>query len=126
VLKGINDVQSRSRVGMSADLPTIKQMSGTTSTPTIMTPALTAAKRALRSTTKKSLSQLPAPLVQSQSQVCVKTLLSLPEYTAASRISVFLSMPQKEIDTSAIVEQSLNHGGAQKAIVNFACKRTAE
>jgi len=40
----------------------------------------------------------------------VKTLLSLPEYTTASRISVFLSMPQKEIDTSAIVEHSLDNG----------------
>ncbi|KAI5855354.1 hypothetical protein BZA05DRAFT_333733 [Tricharina praecox] len=74
-----------------------------------MTPALAAAKRALRSTMKKTLSQLPASLVQSQSQVCVKTFLSLPEYAAASRLSVYLSMPQKEIDTSTIVEHSLSN-----------------
>jgi 5-formyltetrahydrofolate cyclo-ligase len=75
-----------------------------------MTSALTTAKRALRSTIKKSLSKIPAELVQSQSQTCIQTFLSLPEYHAASRLSVFLSMPGKEVDTSAIVEQSFQNG----------------
>ncbi|KAF8541317.1 5-formyltetrahydrofolate cyclo-ligase [Trichophaea hybrida] len=72
--------------------------------------ALTTAKRALRSTIKLQLSKLPADSLKSQSQTCLQTLLSLPEYTAASRLSVFLSMPSKEIDTSAIVEHSLENG----------------
>lgn len=40
----------------------------------------------------------------------MQTLLALPEYTAASRLSVFLSMPSREIDTSAVVEHALSSG----------------
>ena len=77
---------------------------------TNMTPTSTVAKRALRMTIKKSLSQLPAELVLSQSQTCLRTLLTLPEFSAASRLSVFLSMPGKEIDTTPIVEHSFRSG----------------
>lgn len=40
----------------------------------------------------------------------MQTLLALPEYTAASRLSVFLSMPSREIDTSTVVEHALSSG----------------
>lgn len=72
-----------------------------------MTPALATAKRALRSEIKKSLSMLSAESVQLQSQTCLQTLFGLPEYEAAKRLSVFLSMPAKEIDTTAIVTDLL-------------------
>jgi 5-formyltetrahydrofolate cyclo-ligase len=39
-----------------------------------------------------------------------KTLLSLPEYKAAQRISVYLSMPGGEISTSNIVRDALDQG----------------
>lgn len=39
-----------------------------------------------------------------------KTLLSLPEYKAARRISVYLSMPGGEISTSSIVRDALDQG----------------
>ncbi|KAI5806935.1 5-formyltetrahydrofolate cyclo-ligase [Geopyxis carbonaria] len=75
-----------------------------------MTPALIAAKRSLRSSIKKTLSSLALESVKSQSEICVRGLLSLPEYSSAKHISVFLSMPNKEIETSAIVENSLSTG----------------
>jgi 5-formyltetrahydrofolate cyclo-ligase len=39
-----------------------------------------------------------------------RTLLSLPEYKAAKRISVYLSMPSGEISTSGIVHDALVQG----------------
>jgi 5-formyltetrahydrofolate cyclo-ligase len=39
-----------------------------------------------------------------------KTLLSMPEYKAARRISVYLSMPGGEISTSGIVRDALGQG----------------
>lgn len=40
----------------------------------------------------------------------VETLLSLPEYQSANRVGIYLSMPNGEISTSAIVHDALNHG----------------
>lgn len=40
----------------------------------------------------------------------VKTLLAMPEYKAAKRISVYLSMPSGEIATSSIVHEALKEG----------------
>ncbi|KAH8146575.1 uncharacterized protein LAJ45_09257 [Morchella importuna] len=68
---------------------------------------ITTAKRQLRSSVKKTILSLPAENILSQSQICVNTLLSLPEYQSSRRISIFLSMPMKEVDTSCIVEDAL-------------------
>jgi 5-formyltetrahydrofolate cyclo-ligase len=40
----------------------------------------------------------------------VKTLLGMPEYKAAKRISVYLSMPSGEISTTKIVHDALEQG----------------
>lgn len=40
----------------------------------------------------------------------MKTLLATPEYKAANRISVYLSMPSGEISTSRIVHDALEKG----------------
>lgn len=40
----------------------------------------------------------------------VETLLSMPEYKAAKRISIYLSMPSGEISTSGIVHDALKQG----------------
>jgi 5-formyltetrahydrofolate cyclo-ligase len=40
----------------------------------------------------------------------VRTLLATPEYKAAKRISVYLSMPSGEISTSGIVHDALTQG----------------
>lgn len=68
---------------------------------------INSAKRQLRSSVKKTISTIPAENVVSQSEICVKALLSLPEYQSSRRIGIFLSMPMKEIDTSSIVEDAL-------------------
>ena len=39
-----------------------------------------------------------------------RTLLSMPEYKAAKRISVYLSMPSGEISTSGVVHDALQQG----------------
>lgn len=95
-----------------------------------MTPslAISALKQQLRSTVKQNLSTLPAHEIASQCQhpyflvtttsilhiskakTCTDLLFSLPEYQSFRRISVFLSMPGKEIDTSQVVEDALAHG----------------
>ncbi|PUU76207.1 5-formyltetrahydrofolate cyclo-ligase [Tuber borchii] len=71
---------------------------------------LTLAKRNLRTAVKKTLSTVSADSLAVQSQMCIETLLSLPEYQSSRRVSVFLSMPAKEIDTSRIVEDGLESG----------------
>ncbi|CUS09508.1 unnamed protein product [Tuber aestivum] len=72
--------------------------------------ALTLAKRNLRMAVKKTLSTISPESLAIQSQLCVDTLLSLPEYQSSRQVSVFLSMPAKEIDTSRIVEDGLESG----------------
>ncbi|KAL7271960.1 hypothetical protein RUND412_005251 [Rhizina undulata] len=74
------------------------------------TPTLGVVKRQLRSLVRKKISSIPADSIAAQSQICVQTLLSLPEYASARRVSVFLSMPEKEINTSSIVEDALQTG----------------
>ncbi|KAG0637347.1 hypothetical protein HOY80DRAFT_1051918 [Tuber brumale] len=72
--------------------------------------ALTLAKRNLRTAVKKTLSTISTESLAVQSQICTETLLSLPEFQSSRRVSVFLSMPAKEIDTSRIVENGLENG----------------
>jgi 5-formyltetrahydrofolate cyclo-ligase len=91
-----------------------------------MTAPIAAAKKELRKKIKSILKDLPEAAAASQStqrlsyNICrkliipasnaTKTLLSMPEYKAARRISVYLSMPGGEISTSNIVRDALDHG----------------
>ncbi|ORX98127.1 hypothetical protein BCR34DRAFT_607045 [Clohesyomyces aquaticus] len=72
--------------------------------------ATTALKKELRKKIKVVLSGLPEATIATQSSNAVKTLLSMPEYTTAKRISVYLSMPSGEISTSGIVRDALEQG----------------
>ncbi|KAF8476848.1 putative 5-formyltetrahydrofolate cyclo-ligase [Kalaharituber pfeilii] len=65
-----------------------------------------AAKSTLRKLVKERLRNLPAETIASQSTTCVRAITSLPEYQAATRISVYLSMPGGEAQTSGIVEDA--------------------
>jgi 5-formyltetrahydrofolate cyclo-ligase len=49
-------------------------------------------------------------LITAVASNATKTLLSMPEYMAAQRISVYLSMPGGEISTSNIVRHALGQG----------------
>jgi 5-formyltetrahydrofolate cyclo-ligase len=91
-----------------------------------MATPLVAAKKELRKRMRDALNKLSEATAASQSMrnstdsLCqgsqfiasnaIKTLLSMPEYQAARRISVYLSMPGGEISTSNIVHDALNQG----------------
>ncbi|KAI9720187.1 MAG: hypothetical protein M1812_003005 [Candelaria pacifica] len=70
--------------------------------------ALQTAKRELRQLIRKTLADVPADAVTSQTSNVAKALLSTPEYEAARRLSIYLSMPRGEISTNAIVRDALS------------------
>ncbi|KAF1995422.1 5-formyltetrahydrofolate cyclo-ligase-like protein [Amniculicola lignicola CBS 123094] len=76
----------------------------------MMAVSKTALKKELRKKIKTILSDLPEAAVAEQTTHATKTLLSLPEYQNAKRISVYLSMPSGEISTSGIVHDALKQG----------------
>ena len=69
-----------------------------------------AAKTALRKAIALKLKALSPSSVTQQSDEVVKAVLRLPQYQASRRISVFLSMPDKEVQTRGIVLDALNSG----------------
>ncbi|KAF2019265.1 5-formyltetrahydrofolate cyclo-ligase [Aaosphaeria arxii CBS 175.79] len=75
-----------------------------------MSTSMVALKKDLRKKIRLILSDLPDAAAASQTSNAVKTLLSLPEYKAAKRISVYLSMPSGEISTTGIVHDALKQG----------------
>ncbi|SLM40796.1 5-formyltetrahydrofolate cyclo-ligase-like domain [Lasallia pustulata] len=68
------------------------------------------AKQELRKTLRRRLSHVPTEAVTQQSRAIVDILFSLPEYQAAQRISIYLSMPSGEVSTVPIVQDALRHG----------------
>ncbi|KAF2452743.1 5-formyltetrahydrofolate cyclo-ligase family protein [Lineolata rhizophorae] len=69
--------------------------------------AIQAAKRDLRRQIKSVLSGLGQHDIATQSAHAVRALLSLPEFAAARRLSIYLSMPSSEISTAELVSASL-------------------
>ncbi|KAF2180623.1 5-formyltetrahydrofolate cyclo-ligase [Zopfia rhizophila CBS 207.26] len=67
-------------------------------------------KRELRKRIKSVLSELTEASTSTQTSNAVRTLLSMPEYKSARRISVYLSMPSGEISTTGIVHDALKQG----------------
>ncbi|CAL8580798.1 hypothetical protein XPA_006516 [Xanthoria parietina] len=72
--------------------------------------SLHTAKKELRRQIRQTLSHVSEHSVQTQSQAASETLLSLPEYLSAKRISVYLSMPKGELSTRSIVAEALRNG----------------
>ncbi|KAF2489344.1 5-formyltetrahydrofolate cyclo-ligase-like protein [Lophium mytilinum] len=72
--------------------------------------ALKNLKKELRQRIKLVLAGLSQESITSQTSNAVETLLSMPEYKAAKRISIYLSMPSGEISTSGIVHDALKEG----------------
>ncbi|PGG99179.1 5-formyltetrahydrofolate cyclo-ligase [Helicocarpus griseus UAMH5409] len=71
---------------------------------------LQTAKKELRSKLRKILSELSKESISVQSSIATRNLLSLPEYEAAKRLSVYLSMPSGEISTAAVVHDAFSKG----------------
>ncbi|KAI2483511.1 5-formyltetrahydrofolate cyclo-ligase [Pyrenophora tritici-repentis] len=75
-----------------------------------MAGSLAAVKRELRNKIRDALKHLPHAAAASQSSNATAALLAMPEYQAARRISVYLSMPGGEISTTDIVRNALDQG----------------
>ncbi|KAI9877806.1 MAG: hypothetical protein M1830_002740 [Pleopsidium flavum] len=86
--------------------------------------ALRAAKKELRKAIRQRLSTVTAESITSQSNTAVQSLLSMPEYQSARRISVYLSMPSGEIATSAIVHDALQQG--KKVFVPYTHRKASQ
>lgn len=71
---------------------------------------LRAAKKDLRALMRQRLSQLTPESLEQQSAAATQILLSLPEYTNAQHIGVYLSMPKGEVVTTAIIHDALRQG----------------
>ncbi|PGH00905.1 5-formyltetrahydrofolate cyclo-ligase [Blastomyces parvus] len=71
---------------------------------------LQAAKKELRRKLQKILSEVSKQSVAAQSSIATRNLLALPEYQAAKKLSVYLSMPSGEISTTAIVRDAFSRG----------------
>lgn len=67
-------------------------------------------KSDFRKTIKSRLSQLTDEDIAAQSQRAQESILSLPQYKNAQRLSVYLSMPKREAQTSRIVHDALSNG----------------
>jgi len=66
------------------------------------------AKKQLRQQIKESLSNLSAEEITAQSAKVTETVLALPQYQSASRLSMYLSMPKSELSTDCIVRDALS------------------
>ncbi|KAL8952276.1 MAG: hypothetical protein Q9222_001807 [Ikaeria aurantiellina] len=71
---------------------------------------LRAAKKELRRVTRQGLSHIPDSSIHRQSCAAQETLLALPEYQAAKRISIYVSMPKGELSTRSLVLDALKRG----------------
>lgn len=72
--------------------------------------SLVSVKKEMRKRIRNVLKDLTDSAAASQSSHVTKSLLLLPEYQSARRISVYLSMPTGEINTSSIVRDALAQG----------------
>ena len=72
--------------------------------------SIRAAKSALRKQVAQRLRDLTPASVAAQSENVVKRVVQLEQYRNAERISIFLSMPAKEVQTRNIVLDALGSG----------------
>ncbi|KAJ4312482.1 hypothetical protein N0V94_007413 [Neodidymelliopsis sp. IMI 364377] len=72
--------------------------------------AVVAVKKEMRKKIKTILKDVSDAAAVTQTTHATKALLAMPEYKAAQRISVYLSMPTGEINTSNIVRDALDQG----------------
>ncbi|KAJ4370871.1 hypothetical protein N0V86_008564 [Didymella sp. IMI 355093] len=72
--------------------------------------AVISVKKELRKKIRTILKDVSDSAAATQTAHATKALLAMPEYKAAGRISVYLSMPTGEINTSNIVRDALDQG----------------
>jgi len=76
----------------------------------VSTAVLKNVKKELRALMKKKLSQLSPESVNSQSMAVFQSLKNFKPYQDSKRIGIYLSMPEGEIQTDAIVRHALQSG----------------
>jgi 5-formyltetrahydrofolate cyclo-ligase len=65
-------------------------------------------KANFRKTIKAKLSELTEDEIRLQSQRAQDLILNLPQYRNANRLSIYLAMPKRELQTSTLVEDALS------------------
>ncbi|KAE9967034.1 hypothetical protein BLS_004173 [Venturia inaequalis] len=80
------------------------------------------AKRELRKHLKKILATIPNESVTEQTNTILSTLLTIPEYTSSKTISIYLSMPTAEVQTSFLVKDALENG--KRVFIPYCYKRS--
>lgn len=75
------------------------------------------AKKALRKDIKAKLSSLSDDDISKQSEIAQNLVLNLPQYQEAKSLSIYLSMPASEAQTSSLVRCAL--GSGKKVFVPF-------
>ncbi|KAF2113308.1 5-formyltetrahydrofolate cyclo-ligase-like protein [Lophiotrema nucula] len=91
-----------------------------------MAASISTLKKGLRKRIKNILVEVSEASAKSQTSNVLKTLLSMPEYQTAKRISVYLSMPTGEISTSGIVHDALQQGKQVFIPYTYTLKSPAE
>ncbi|QDS69666.1 hypothetical protein FKW77_009513 [Venturia effusa] len=80
------------------------------------------AKREVRKHLKKVLASIPNESVTQQTHTILGALLTLPEYNSAKNISIYLSMPTAEVQTSILVRDALKRG--KRVFIPYCYKRS--
>lgn len=69
-----------------------------------------ASKSEVRKQIKQRLKQISSDNINKQSETAQSNILSLPQYQRAQRLSIYLSMPVAEAQTSLLVHHALQQG----------------
>jgi len=75
-----------------------------------MTTEVQNAKKALRNDIKAKLASLSESEISKQSETAETLILNLPQYQNAKSLSIYLSMPASEAQTSLLVHEALDKG----------------
>lgn len=88
----------------------INRTQASTSSSRTMTMEAQSAKRALRKEIKAKLSALHEDEIAKQSKIAQRAILNHPQYQNAKSLSIYLSMPANEAQTSLLVHNALAAG----------------
>ncbi|CAJ0905894.1 9141_t:CDS:2 [Entrophospora sp. SA101] len=69
-----------------------------------MSKSIKSLKRALRTETRELLSKIPLDVIEQESLIVTRRLLSIKEYQNSKKVSIYLSTPNSEISTKAIIK----------------------
>ncbi len=71
---------------------------------------ITPPKSIIRTQMKESLKLLDAAFIKDQSTVVCARVAAMPAFQRSSAVSLYIGMPQSEIDTGALIEAAFSTG----------------